>query len=151
MAASAGGHLGATPGASPIEVEPGVVDLEAEVIREAIGDGSHVRLVNVLDAAAARARQMVVVGGPAGDVRVHVTVELEASGNACIDEALHGAEDRRPTDRRLYPADGPEQLVGRQLPPGGREVIGDEDPLASDALTGCGEPRWSVKDSFRHW
>ena len=94
---------------------------------------------------------MVVVGGPAGDVRVHVTVELKASGNTRIDQALHGAEDRRPTDRRLHAADGPEQLVGRELPPGGREVVGDEHPLAGNALASCGEPRRSVKGSSCHW
>ena len=92
-----------------------------------------------------------MVGGPAGDVCVHVTVELKASGNTRIDEALHGAEYRRPTDRRLHAADGPEQLVGRELPPGGREVIGDEHPLASNALTSCREPGRSVKGSSCHW
>ena len=93
---------GAAGRAATVEVEPRVVDLEP-ISRAAPGDGGDVGLVDLLDPAAARAGDVVVVRRQAGDVRVDVAIELEAACHAGIHQRLEGAEDGRATDPRLAP------------------------------------------------
>ena len=54
-----------------------MIDLEIVTIADAAQDGPQDRLVDVLDALAARAHQVVVMLGDAGDVRGYMTRSFE--------------------------------------------------------------------------
>lgn len=118
-------------------------DLEAAVGSQAVRDRPHVRLVDLLDTTAAGAGQMMVVFWLAGDVGVHVALELETSRDPGLDERLEGAEYRCATDRRFLPPQMPVQLIRGELAARTRKFLGDEQPLTGDALPRRGEPRSS--------
>jgi ABC-type Mn2+/Zn2+ transport system ATPase subunit len=81
-----------------------------------------------------------MVGRQARNVRVDVTGELKAAGNAGVHERLERSKDGRSTDPPLPSPQVAIKLLGRQLAAGGRERVGDHHPLASDPLPGGGEP-----------
>ena len=130
--------LGAARRAAPVEVEPRVVDLEAQLRRQPLGDRRDVGLVDLLDAAAARARDVVVVSREAGDVGVDMAVQLQAPRHTGVDERLQRAEDGCPADPRLLPPKAPVELLGGQLPSRSGQRVGDQQSLARHPFTGRG-------------
>ena len=74
-----------------------MIDLEIVAIADAAEHRAEDRLVDVLDPLAARAHQVVVVLGDAGDVRGHMTRSLEPSGHTRFDLRLEGTVDRGET------------------------------------------------------
>ena len=133
-------HLCSAPGAEAVEVQPGVVDLEAVLGRQPLGDRGDVALADLLHPPATVARQVVVVLRPARDIAVDVSVLLKPTGHAGGDERLQGAEDRGASDARLARAQAIVKMLRGDLAPCRRQRIGDEQPLARHALSGCGEP-----------
>ena len=76
---------------------------------------------------------------PAGDVAVDVAVLLEPSRDAGGDERLERAEDGGAADARVAPAQAAVEILRGDLAAGRGQRIGDEQPLARDALAGRGE------------
>lgn len=72
-----------------------MIDLEIVAIADAAEDGPQDRLVDVLDALAARAHQVMVMLGDAGDVRGYVARSLETRCHARLDLRLEGPIHRR--------------------------------------------------------
>lgn len=118
--------LGSAGGAATVEIEARVVDLKAHVARQALGDRPDVGLVDLLDATAARAGEVVVVLRKTGHVGVHVSILLETPGDAGLDEGLQRAEDGRSSDARLLLPEAAVELVGAQLTPIGSEGVGHQ-------------------------
>ena len=107
---------------------------------QALGERRHVGLVDLLDAPAARARDVVMVSRQACDVCIDMTVELQAAGHPGVHQRLQCSKDGRSADPRLPSPEASIELLGCQLPAGGGERVRDEESLASDPLSGGGEP-----------
>jgi hypothetical protein len=137
---ASGGLRGATVGAAPVEVEPRVVDLEAEVGRDPLRDRHDVPLADLLDPAAAVTGEMMVVLRAAGHVAVDVTALLETAGHPGAHERLEGPEDGGAPDPRVDPPEAIVEVLGRDLPAVRGQGIGHEQALARDPLAGGGEP-----------
>ena len=71
-----------------------MIDLEIVAIADATEHRAEDGLVDVLDALAARAHQVMVMLGDAGDVRGHMTRSLEPRRHTRLDLRLKGAVDR---------------------------------------------------------
>lgn len=69
-------------------------------------------LSDILDPLAARADEVVMMLGVAGDVCRDVPVAFEAAGHAVLDLLLEGAIDRGTADRRMTRADALVELLG---------------------------------------
>ena len=80
--------------AETVEIEPLVIHLEIVAIADAAEHRAEDGLVDVLDALAARADQVVVMLGDARDVGGYVTRSLEPRRHARFDLRLEGAVDR---------------------------------------------------------
>ena len=129
----------AARGAQAVEVEPCVVDREAQITGQPVGHRRHVLLADLLDAPAPIAGEVVVVLGPAGDIAVDMAVLLETAGHSRRDERLERAEHGRPTDARLAPSEPLVEVLGSDLAPVGRQGVRHEQALAGHALAGGSE------------
>lgn len=87
--------------AETVEVEPLVVDLEVVAIADAAEDRTKDRLVDILDALAAGAYQVMVVFGNARDVGGHMPRPLEPRRHARFDLRLERAVDCREAQTRM--------------------------------------------------
>jgi hypothetical protein len=142
------GSASATPA---VEIEAGIVDLESTLVLQPPCHRRDIRLLDLLHAPATRAGQMVVMGGLAGDIGVHVAIALQSSCDPGVDEPLEGSEHGRPADRWLIGSQPPIQLLGSELAPCRREVVGDEDALSRDPLARGGEAAGGVQGcAIRH-
>ena len=74
-----------------------MIDLEIVAIADAAQDRPEDRLVDVFDALAARAHQVMVMLGDAGDVCGYVTRPLEPRRHTRFDLRLEGPIHRRET------------------------------------------------------
>lgn len=86
-------------------------------------------LGNILDSLAARADEVVVMLGVAGDVGRHVPVALEAAGHSVLDLLLEGAIDSGPPDGRMDGADPVVELLRGKGALRRCKGLGDDDPL----------------------
>ena len=68
-----------------------------------------------------------------------MAVALQAARHAGDDEGLEGAEHGRSSQARRPAAKCEPQLLGRHLAPRPLERLGDEQPLAGDALPGAAQ------------
>jgi len=78
-----------------------VIDLEVMAVADAAEDRTEDRLVDILDALAAGADQVMVVLGHACDVRGHMPRPFESCCHARFDLRLQGAVDRRQAQARM--------------------------------------------------
>lgn len=81
----------------------------------------------------------MMVGGQAGDVRVDVAVELQATRHASVHERLQRPKDGRATNAWLPSPQAAIQLLSRELAAGTGERVGDQQPLAGDPFSGGAE------------
>ncbi len=89
-----------------------MVDLEVVPIADAPQHRPEDRLVDVLDALAAGADEMVVVLRHAGDVGGDVTRSLQALGHACLDLRLERSIDGGEPQARMGAMQSGVELLG---------------------------------------
>lgn len=75
----------------------------------------------------------------AGDVGVHMALELQSPRNAGIHQPLDGAEDGGASEGRLRVSNEVVELCRRELAPGTCQGLSDEQPLLRHPLAGRGE------------
>lgn len=75
-----------------------------------------------------------MVVGLAGDIRVHVPVELEAARNPDLDEAVERPEHGCTAERRLVGTHPVVHLAGGELAAGTIERVGNKEALRRHAL-----------------
>ena len=92
----------------------------------------------------------MVVLRKAGNVRVHVPIQLEAARDPGLHERLQGAKDRCPPDARLLSLEAAVQLVGGQLAPVCGQGVGYQQPLLRHALAGCRQSISGCKSGSIH-
>ena len=78
-----------------------MIDLEIVTVADAPEDRTKDRLVDILDALAAGADQVMVVFGDARDVRRHVPRPFQPRRHSRFDLCLEGAVDRRQAQARM--------------------------------------------------
>ena len=78
-----------------------MIDLKVVAIADPAQHRAEDRLVNVVDPLAARAYEVMVVLGYAGDVRGDVARSLQPRGHASLDLRLQGAVNGRETQTRM--------------------------------------------------
>ena len=88
-----------------------MLDRETVPFADPAEDRLQDRLVDVLDALAARAHQVMVMLGDAGDVRGDVAWPLESGGHPSLDLCLEGAVDRGEAEARVAPMQTLVQLL----------------------------------------
>lgn len=110
-----------------------MIDLEVVAVADAAKHRAQDRLVDVIDALAARAHQVMVMFGDAGDVRGHVTRSLEPRCHARLDLRLECPVDGREPQARMATMKALVELLrGHGLPLGG-ERLRDDDPLLGES------------------
>ena len=117
-----------------------MVDLELVAPADRCEERGHGGLVEILDALAIRADEMVVVLGIAGDVCRHVAIALEPARHPVLDLGLERAVDGRPAEGRVRPLDALVELLGAERAFRGGEGLGDDHPLAREPAAAGGDP-----------
>src|SRR5207249_11243605 len=131
--------LALAPRAQTVEVERGMVDRE---VVPPVHSSEHRRddvLGDVLYALTARADEVVMMLGVAGDVRRHVSLALEPASHPVLHLPLEGAIDRGAADGRMTHADALVQLLRRERALRRSERFRDEDALLGAPAPPCGK------------
>jgi len=106
-----------------------VIDLEIVSVADAAEHRAEDGLVDVLDALAVRAHQVVVMRRDAGDVRGHVTWPFEPRRHSRLDLCLEGTVDRGESQTWIGAVQALVQLLRRDRLPFGGKCLRDDDAL----------------------
>jgi hypothetical protein len=117
-----------------------VIDLKVVAIADAAEHRFEERLIDVLDALAARAHQVMVMLGDAGNVSGYMPGPLESGGHPGFDLRLEGAVDRREAEAGVAAVQTLVQLLRRGRLSLGGERLRDDDPLFRETPAARGDP-----------